>query len=203
MADAEKAAEKATARTGSDKRLAAAKAAYLYYDILYFRGDLSGRQAIEPYAHKVINLQDNREDRGIILKMTEGAVLDLQDMQDEFKDKMRDWREDMSVWMIVGSKCESLLRNAQYRSTWTYLYRAMALGDAEAHEPQRRQLLGRVLCLLPQFEKNKRFNVSHDARRLMALAHRGLGEYDKAIDKLAPQRYQGASGATITGGSSR
>ena len=192
---AENAAENAAPQTRTDKRLAAAKAAYLYFDILYFRGDLSGRQAIEPYALKVMHLQDNREDRRIILKMTDGAVMDLRDMQDDFKDKLRDWREDMSVWMIVGRKCEDLLRDAKYRSTWTYLYRAMALGDAEDHKTRRRELLGRVLMLLPQFEKNKRFHVTHDARRLMALAHRELGEYSEAIDKLTPRRYEGATEA--------
>jgi|GEM_PF-4179010 len=241
MEEAEKAAEKATPQTRIDKLLVAAKAAYRYFDVLYFLGDLSGRQTIEPYARKVMYLQDNREDRKIILQMTEGAVLDLDDVQDELKDKLRDWQEQMSVWMIMGAQGENLLRNAQYWSTRAYLYRAMALGDVEAHESEReqirgafrrtiahipanqtasrqklqakldkdlanlaadqkrrivlrRELLGRVLMLLPKFEKNKRFNVTHDARRIMALAHRELGEYDKAIDKLAPQRYQGASG---------
>jgi len=240
MEDAEKAAEKATPQTKTDKLLAAAKAAYLYFDILYFLGDLSGRQAIGPYARKVMYLQDNREDRKVILQMTEGAVLDLDDMQDELKGQLRDWQDHMSVWMIMGNQAENLLRNAQYWSTRTYLYRAMALGDAEAHESEREQLngafrrmvahipkaqaasrkkledklakdlagltsdqkkrtamrrdlLGQVLMLLPKFEKNKRFNVTHDARRLMALAHRELGEYDKAIEKLAPKHYQGAS----------
>ena len=242
MEAAEKAADKAPSQTKSDKQLAASKVAHLYFDILYFLGDVSGRQAIGPYARKLIYLQDNREDRRIILEMTQGAVLDLDDMQSELKDKLRDWQESMSVWMITGSKGESLLRDAQYWSTRTYLYRAMALGDAEAHEsereeirdafrgtiahipksetasreklksklqedldklsadqkkrmPQRRELLQQVLTLLPQFEKNERFRVTHDARRLMALAYRELGEYTKAIDKLAPQRYEGASGA--------
>jgi hypothetical protein len=193
MDAAEHAADNATARTRGARRLAAAKAAYLYFDILYFLGDLSGRQAIEPYALKVMNLQDNREDRRIILEMTDAAVMDLQDMQDDFKDKLRDWEDDMSVWMLMGRKGESLLRDARYRSTWTYLYRALALGDAEAHKTRRRELLGRMLMQLPEFEKNKRSGVTHQARRLMALAHRELGEYSKAIDKLAPRRYEGAS----------
>jgi len=193
MDAAEHAADNATARTREAKRLAAAKAAYLYFDILYFLGDLSGRQAIEPYALKVMNLQDNREDRRIILEMTDDAVMDLQDMQDDFKDKLRDWEDDMSVWMLMGRKGERLLRDAKYRSTWTYMYRALALGDAEAHKNRQRELLGRMLMQLPQFEKKKRFGVTHQARRLMALAHRELGEYSKSIDKLAPRRYEGAS----------
>ncbi|MDP6546088.1 MAG: hypothetical protein QGH60_19075 [Phycisphaerae bacterium] len=237
--DAEKNAEKATPQTRIDKRLAAAKAAYLYFDILYFLGDLSGRQAIEPYALKLMDFQDNREDRRIILEMTENAVLDLGDMQDELKNKLQDWQDQMSVWMIKGSQGEILLRKAQYWSTWSYLYRAMALGDAEAHQTDRdqlrgafgkkiadlpadqaaskkkledqlakelaaltalqkkrtilrRQLLGQILMLLPKFEKTKRFGVTHEARRLMALAHRELGEYSKAMAELAGPRYQGA-----------
>ena len=240
VADAKKAAGKAPPQTKSEMQLAASKASCLYFDILYFIGDLSGRQAIEPYARKLMYLQDNREDRKVILQMTQSAVLDLDDMQSELKDALRNWQDHMSVWMIMGSQGENLLRNSQYWSTRTYLYRAMALGDAEAHESEReelngafrrtiahipkdqtasrkklqdkldkdlarlaadqkkrtvarRDLLGQVLMLLPKFEKNKRFRVTHESRRLMALAHRELGQYDEAIDKLAPQRYQGAS----------
>ena len=218
MEDAEAAAEKAPPQTKTAKLLEAAKAAYLFYDIMYFLGDVSGRQAIEPYAGRLMYLQGNREDRKIILKSTKDAIMYLGDMQDELKKKRRVWQEQMAVWMIMGSRGESLLKTAEYWSAQTYLYRAMALGGAEAHETeregfkgeeldkliadqkkrtlQRRELFLKVLNLLPQFEKNKRFKVTHDARRLMALAHRELGEYDKAIEELDAQRYQGASPAT-------
>ena len=243
METAEQAAEKAPEKTKikTDKLILAAKAAHLYYEILYLLGDLAGRQAIGPYVNKMIYLQDNREDRKTVLKTTEGAVLDLGDMQADLKETLRDWQEEMSVWMIMGSRGEILLRTAQYWSTQTYLNRAMALGDAEVHESereelrgafrrlsahisrdttgalqklkdkltadltklaadqkkrtdQRRELLGRVLMLLPKFETTRRFGVTHDARRRMSIANRELGEYKDAIDGLAPARYEDASG---------
>ena len=215
---AEEAAENASAKTKTDKLLAASKSSCTYLDILYRLGDMAGRQAIEPYAQKLMYLQDNREDRRIILESTDNAVMFLQDTQDGLKKNLRDWHEDMSVWMIMGARGETLLREAQYRSSWAYLYRALALGDAEAHESereglkgkdlaklaadqkrrtaQRRDLLHRILAVASKFEKNKRWGVTHEARRLMAIAHRELGQYGKAIDKLAPKRYEGASGAT-------
>ncbi len=87
MEDAEAAAEKAPPQTKTAKLLEAAKAAYLFYDIMYFLGDVSGRQAIEPYAGRLMYLQGNREDRKIILKSTKDAIMYLGDMQDELKKK--------------------------------------------------------------------------------------------------------------------
>ncbi|MDP6637052.1 MAG: hypothetical protein QGG42_19295 [Phycisphaerae bacterium] len=240
---ADEAAEKATGKLRTRKLLDAAKAAHLYYDIWFCLGNLSGNHAVRPYVRRIRNLQDNREDRKVVLRMTEDAARDLRDMQADLKDSLRDWQGNSAVWMIMGSRGERLLRDAKYWSTWTYVNRAMALGDAEAHESeraalngafqtasakiakdqaaerqklkdklaadlaklsadqkrrtaQRRELLQLVLDSLPTFEKTKRFGVTHNARGLLAVAHRELGQYAEAIDKLAPQRYAKADGAT-------
>jgi hypothetical protein len=137
---AEEAAEKADGNTA--KLVIAAKATYLFYDIQYFAGDLAGRQAIAPYVYKMTHLQDNREDRRIILKMTETAAQGLSDMQLDLKDALRDWQGDMSVGMIMSSRGVALLNTAKYWSSMTYLNRAMALGDDEAHQAERDELQG-------------------------------------------------------------
>jgi hypothetical protein len=217
MEDAEEIAEKAPSQVKFEKKVAAAKVARLYFDIWYFIGDLSGRQAIEGYVNKITNMQDNREDRRIVLKMTQNAIEDMGYMQDDLAEKMREWRDTTAVWMIMAGKGESLLRDANYWSTYTYMNRALALGDSEAHATeleefkgkdkskliadqkkrtlQRRQLLQKVLKQMSPFEKNRRYRVTDAARKLMAVAYRELGEYSKAIDKLAPKRYEGASAA--------
>ncbi len=244
-AAAEKKAEetRAQGRAKTNILLEAARAGITYFDTLYLLGDMAGRQAVGGYAGRMMQLQANREDRKTILQMTEGAVMDLDDMQNELQATLRDWQDDMSVWMIMGGKGERLLRDAKYWSTNTYLNRAMALGDDEAYESERaelqgayraaaakisadqadrrkelkakldtaaaklavsqkkrtalrRELLGRVMRILPAFESAKRFSVSHEARLMMAQASRELGNFDDAIKYLAPQRYAGASPAT-------
>jgi len=143
METAEKAAEKIPAgKAKRDKALAAAKAAHTYYDILYLLGDMAGRQAVSGYSTRMMYMQDNRQDRKTILEMTQVASLDLEDMQAELQAALRDWQRDMAVWMIMGAKGERLIRDARYWSTKTYLNRALAMGDAEAHAAERAELQG-------------------------------------------------------------
>ena len=139
MQAAEAVAGKARAKTRlkTNKMILAAKAAYTYYEILYFLGDISGRQAVRPYVYRMTHLQDNREDRKIILEQTYDAIMYLGDMQEDLQKMMRAWQGNMAVWMIMGSKGGTLLQEAQFWSTRTYLYRAMALGDAEAHQADK------------------------------------------------------------------
>jgi len=238
---AKKAADAARGADKSKKKREAAKAALAFYDAWYRLGDMAGRKATRPYAYMMRMLQDNSEDRRTVRELTAKAVRHLDDMQADLKDVMRDWKRTMAVWMIYGSKGEVLLRQARYWSCMTYIRRALAMGDDEAHKierqelrsqwqqkinqlpkkdargrkklagdmeeavrklssthnrqtAQRKKLLMQVLGILPEFQE-RRSGVHHDARRLMALAYRELGQYDKAINLLAPARYQGASAA--------
>ena len=237
---ASEAAEKVLGKTAKRTALVkAAKAALYCQNMIYLMGDIGGRRAIEPYSLKMTNMQDNHKDRKIVLDITEDAIRDLEDVQNDLKDVMQDWHGDMATWMIMGSKGDALLRDAQYWSSYTLLNRAMALGDEEAfagerevliaasqaeiaknptakptelqkrkekldadlaqlaskqkkRTAERRMLLENILDLLPRFVSTRRFGVSGDARRLTAIAHRELGQYDQALKYLEPELYKDA-----------
>ncbi len=178
-------------RPKTHKKIAAAKSVHTYFDMLYLLGDLAGRQAVAPYMRKVMYMQDNTQDRKIVRKATREAVLDLGDMQADLQAAMRDWQGDMSVWMNMGTVGEGLLRNARYWSTRTYLNRALALGDADAHQAELDELKGALQADLAslgedQTAQRKKRQAKYDAElaRLTADQKRRTAERRGLLNRV-------------------
>ena len=191
MDTADEAAKKASERTKSKSLEDAARKAQIYYEILYLVGDIAGRQAVEQHALMLKCFQDNRQDRADILKMTENAVDDLEAMREDFKEKMRDWQNDMSVWMILGGPGELLLKKAAYFSSLTYLNRAMALGDSESHQTERDALAGKynkMLAKTPAEQAGAREKIKTafkaELAALVAKHKKGTSERRELLEKI-------------------
>jgi len=73
---------------------------------------------------------------------------------------------------------------------------AKAKASQARRTAQKKELLQKILRVLPEFESTTRFGVTHDARVMLAAASREMGDYSGAINNLAPPRYKGANPGT-------
>jgi hypothetical protein len=149
--------------------------------------DIVGRAAVKPYVNRVVFLMAADRDRRIIIEKTEDASRRLQRLSRAMRRAREDWNavaEKAIIYLPELERREGELTPIRIES---YLFRGMALHDANADErSEKRSLLNRALGELDRLI-DRRGGVQATAwpRLLMARALRELGQADKAAGGAA------------------
>jgi len=161
--------------------------------------DLMVVQRSKPYVDKLIFLIGGDEDRKALLELTEGAINDLEQLEEQItENELSDARKySLNNPQLAGltvyfmPQLEDIANTLRFSAAYVRFYRAMALPETIVTEEgpapnnKRMDLLNKATEKITPFAKDDVYGVRTQATLLQGRAFRTLGKYDLAAKALA------------------
>ncbi len=170
-----------------------------YYRMRFKLANVLGRTAVQPHVRMILLLQDNESDKQVVREYTERAVGVWDKLRGDIESSVPRWRRMMKVWVVRRGEIERLQQDIAYGASWTYLYRALAMGELDPDDKEERgQLFEDVTVTLQDIRGGRAEDLGvrkYLAMWMSAVADRDLGNQDDALKLLNPKLYAKASGS--------